>query len=174
MGFKSFLSKFFQRNKISVRQNNNQSNNLALINGDGNNVEQNVTIVNSSLLMPMSKFVDSFSTNGISYVSFPRFDEIKQQILDKPYQLIQFLGLSGIGKSRMIFEIFNGQDNLHNHYCQNASDERLLNELSSFLRNNKDEEGIIVLDDCNGYAFSRICKLRLEIDTRYKIIVLLK
>lgn len=170
MGFKSFLSKFFQRNKISVRQNNNQSNNLALINGDGNNVEQNVTIVNSSLLMPMSKFVDSFSTNGISYVSFPRFDEIKQQILDKPYQLIQFLGLSGIGKSRMIFEIFNGQDNLHNHYCQNASDERLLNELSSFLRNNKDEEGIIVLDDCNGYAFSRICKLRLEIDTRYKII----
>lgn len=64
MGFKSILSKLFQRKQISVRQNNNQSNNLALVNGDGNYVEQNVTIVNSSLLMPMSKFVDSFSTNG--------------------------------------------------------------------------------------------------------------
>lgn len=104
MGFKSFLSKLFQRKQISVRQNNNQSNNLALVNGDGNYVEQNVTIVNFSLLMPMNKFVDSFSTNGISYVFFPMFDKIKHQILEEPCQLIQFLGLSGIGKSRLMFE----------------------------------------------------------------------
>ena len=49
MGFKSFLSNFLQRNQIPVRQNNNQRNNLALINGDGNNVQQNVTIVNFSV-----------------------------------------------------------------------------------------------------------------------------
>lgn len=40
MGFKSILSKLFQRKQITVRQNNNQSNNLALVNGDGNYVEQ--------------------------------------------------------------------------------------------------------------------------------------
>lgn len=32
------------------------------------------------------------------------------------------------------------------------------------------EEGVIVLDDCNGDAFSKISKLRLEINTKYKII----
>ena len=170
MGFKSFLSNFFQRNQIPVRQNNNQSNNLALINGDGNNVQQNVTIVNFSLLMPMGKFVDSFSTKGISYVSFPMFDKIKHQILEEPCQLIQFLGLSGIGKSRMMFEIFKNEDNVHNYYCNNASDYRLLNELSVFLRDRKAEKGIIVLDDCNADAFSQICKLQLEIETFYKII----
>lgn len=170
MFFKSFLSKIFQRKQITVRQNNNQSNNLALVNGDGNYVKQNVNIVKFSLLMPMSKFVDSFSTNGISYVSFPMFDKIKHQILEEPCQLIQFLGLSGIGKSRLMFEIFRNEDNVHNYYCNNASDDRLLNELSVFLRNMKDEKGIIVLDDCNAAAFSQICKLQLEIDTSYKII----
>lgn len=170
MGFKSFLRRLFQRERSIIRQNNNQSNNLALVNGNDNKVEQKVTIVIASLLIPMNKFVDSFSTNGITYVTFPKFDEIKHQILEGPYQLLQFLGLSGIGKSRMIFEIFNGLDNSNNYYCSNASDERLLNELSTFLRERLNEEGVIVLDDCNGDAFSKICKLRLEVNTNYKII----
>lgn len=169
MDFKSFLRKLFKRDQTIVRQNNNHSNNLAMINGDGNVVVQK-TIVNASLLISMDKFVDSFSTNGIAYVTFPKFDEIKHQILDEPFQLLQFLGLSGIGKSRMVFEIFKNEDNAHHYYCSNASDDRLLTELSIFLRKNKDEAGIIVLDDCNANAFSQICKLRSEIDSYYKII----
>lgn len=90
--------------------------------------------------------------------------------MTEPYRLIQFMGLSGIGKSRMIFEIFHGIDNSNNYYCSNASDDRLLNELSTFLRERMNEEGVIVLDDCNGDAFSKISKLRLEINTKYKII----
>ena len=70
----------------------------------------------------------------------------------------------------MIFEIFHGIDNSNNYYCSNASDDRLLNELSTFLRERMNEEGVIVLDDCNGDAFSKISKLRLEINTKYKII----
>lgn len=120
--------------------------------------------------MPMNDFIKSYSTNGITYISFPKFAEIKHQILTEPYRLIQFMGLSGIGKSRMIFEIFHGIDNSNNYYCSNASDDRLLNELSTFLRERMNEEGVIVLDDCNGDAFSKISKLRLEINTKYKII----
>lgn len=170
MGFKSFLRKLFKREQTIVRPSNNQSNNFASVIGDNNIVEQNVTITDSSLLIKMNNFVDSFKTNGIAYVTFPMFDEIKHQILEEPYQLIQFLGLSGLGKSRMMFEIFKKEDNAHNYYCSNASDERLLNDLSIFLRKRKDEVGIIVLDDCNADAFSRISKLRSEIDTSYKII----
>lgn len=170
MGFKSFLRKLFKREQIVVRQSNNQSNNFASVIGDNNIVEQNVTMTAPSLLIKMNNFVDSFKTNGIAYVTFPMFDEIKHQILEEPYQLIQFLGLSGLGKSRMMFEIFKEEDNAHNYYCSNASDERLLNDLSIFLRKRKDEVGIIVLDDCNADAFSRISKLRSEIDTSYKII----
>lgn len=103
-------------------------------------------------------------------LDFPKFAEIRHQILTEPYRLIQFMGLSGIGKSRMIFEIFHGIDNSNNYYCSNASDDRLLNELSTFLRERMNEEGVIVLDDCNGDAFSKISKLRLEINTKYKII----
>lgn len=133
-------------------------------------VHQTVNNYSNTLLMPMNDFIKSYSTNGITYISFPKFAEIRHQILTEPYRLIQFMGLSGIGKSRMIFEIFHGIDNSNNYYCSNASDDRLLNELSTFLRERMNEEGVIVLDDCNGDAFSKISKLRLEINTKYKII----
>lgn len=143
---------------------------FAKIRGWFNFVHQTVNNYSNTLLMPMNDFIKSYSTNGITYISFPKFAEIRHQILTEPYRLIQFMGLSGIGKSRMIFEIFHGIDNSNNYYCSNASDDRLLNELSTFLRERMKEEGVIVLDDCNGDAFSKISKLRLEINTKYKII----
>lgn len=143
---------------------------FAKIRGWFNFVHQTVNNYSNTLLMPMNDFIKSYSTNGITYISFPKFAEIKHQILTEPYRLIQFMGLSGIGKSRMIFEIFHGIDNSNNYYCSNASDDRLLNELSTFLRERMNEEGVIVLDDCNGDAFGKISKLRLEINTKYKII----
>lgn len=143
---------------------------FAKIRGWFNFVHQTVNNYSNTLLMPMNNFIKSYSTNGITYISFPKFAEIRHQILTEPYRLIQFMGLSGIGKSRMIFEIFHGIDNSNNYYCSNASDDRLLNELSTFLRERMNEEGVIVLDDCNGDAFSKISKLRLEINTKYKII----
>lgn len=143
---------------------------FAKIRGWFNFVHQTVNNYSNTLLMPMNDFIKSYSTNGITYISFPKFAEIRHQILTEPYRIIQFMGLSGIGKSRMIFEIFHGIDNSNNYYCSNASDDRLLNELSTFLRERMNEEGVIVLDDCNGDAFSKISKLRLEINTKYKII----
>lgn len=143
---------------------------FAKIRGWFNFVHQTVNNYSNTLLMPMNDFIKSYSTNGITYISFPKFAEIRHQILTEPYRLIQIMGLSGIGKSRMIFEIFHGIDNSNNYYCSNASDDRLLNELSTFLRERMNEEGVIVLDDCNGDAFSKISKLRLEINTKYKII----
>lgn len=143
---------------------------FAKIRGWFNFVHQTVNNYSNTLLMPMNDFIKSYSTNGITYISFPKFAEIRHQILTEPYRLIQFMGLSGIGKSRMIFEIFHGIDNSNNYYCSNASDDRLLNELSTFLRERMNKEGVIVLDDCNGDAFSKISKLRLEINTKYKII----
>ena len=143
---------------------------FAKIRGWFNFVHQTVNNYSNTLLMPMNDFIKSYSTNGITYISFPKFAEIRHQILTEPYRLIQFMGLSGIGKSRMIFEIFHGIDNSNNYYCSNASDDRLLNELSTFLRERMNEQGVIVLDDCNGDAFSKISKLRLEINTKYKII----
>ena len=139
--------------------------------GNNNKVSQTFNVgVCNSVFMPMSRFLETFNTQGFSYIPFPKFETVKKQILNEQYQLIQFLGLSGIGKSRMVFEIFKDTDNTHNFYCQNASDERLINELSSLLRESKDERGIIVLDNCNATIFSEVCRLRMETYSFYKII----
>lgn len=143
---------------------------LSIIRGWFNFVKQIVNINTNPLLHPLSEFIDSYSTGGTSYISFPKYEEIKKQILEVDYPLVQFLGLSGIGKSRLIFEIFKDEDNSNNYYCDDASDEKLLNELSSFLREKRDTDGIIVLDNCNANAFSQISKKRLEIECAFKIV----
>ena len=143
---------------------------LSIIRGWFNFVKQIVNIYANPLLHPMSEFVGTYSTGGTSYISFSKYEEIKKQILEGDYPLVQFLGLSGIGKSRLIFEIFKDEDNSNNYYCDDASDEKLLNELSSFLREKRDTDGIIVLDNCNADAFSQISKKRLEVECSFKIV----
>lgn len=143
---------------------------LSIIRGWFNFVKQIVNIYTNPLLHPLSEFIDSYSTDGTSYISFPKYEEIKKQILEGDYPLVQFLGLSGIGKSRLMFEIFKDEDNSNNYYCDDASDEKLLNELSTLLREKSDTKGIIVLDDCNADAFCKISKLRLEIESSFKIV----
>lgn len=154
-----------------VVQDNIKGDNIASIAGDNNSLRQeNIYINTHPLLHPLSEFIDSCSTGGTSYISFPKYEEIKKKILEDDYPLVQFLGLSGIGKSRLIFEIFKDEDNSNNYYCDDASDEKLLNELSSFLREKRDTDGIIVLDNCNADAFSQISKKRLEIECAFKIV----
>lgn len=143
---------------------------LSIIRGCLNYVKQIVNIYTNPSLHPLADFINSYSTGGTSYISFPRYDEIKKLILEGDCPLVQFLGLSGIGKSRLIFEIFKDEDNSNNYYCDNGSDEKLLNELSSFLREKRDTKGIIVLDNCNADAFSLISKKRLEIECSFKIV----
>lgn len=144
---------------------------LSIIRGWFNIVKQTVTnIYDHPLLQPLSEFVGRYSTGGTSYITFPKYEEIKKQILEDDSPLVQLLGLSGIGKSRLMFEIFKDEDNSNNYYCDDASGEKLLNELSSFLREKKDTKGIIVLDNCNADAYSQICKKRLEIECSFKIV----
>ena len=167
---KSFFNKILGRQEQIVNQNGNQSGNFISIEGDDNHVTQNYSVNVHPLMISMSEFVNTFQTDGKSYISFQKFDEIKDNILNGNYSLIQFLGLSGIGKSRMMFEIFKNVDNSNNYYCANASDERLINELSSFLRENQKTEGIIVLDNCDADSFRDVCKLRIEVACLFKIV----
>lgn len=69
---------------------------LSIIRGWFNFVKQIVNIYTNPLLHPLSEFIDSYSTDGTSYISFPKYEEIKKQILEGDYPLVQFLGLSGI------------------------------------------------------------------------------
>lgn len=137
--------------------------------GNNNMVIQNSVVITSPSFVPMKQFVDWYSTNGGQYIPFPRYAEIRTALLSKDYKVIQFYGLSGLGKSRLIYEVFKGEDNTNNFYCYNASDERVVNDILSSLPG-KSANGIIVLDNCSPKIFTKICNLMLSSEYSFRVI----
>lgn len=142
---------------------------ISRIVGNNNTVIQNSVVITSPAFVSMKQFVDRYSTHGAQYISFPRYEEIRTVLLSKDYKIIQFYGLSGLGKSRLIYEIFKGEDNTNNYYYYNASDEGVVNVLSSFLVE-ESSDGIIVLDNCEPKIFLKICNLMLSSENSFRVI----
>lgn len=142
---------------------------ISRIIGNNNTVIQNSVVITSPSFVSMKQFVDRYSTHGLQYIFFPRYDEIRTALLSKDYKIIQFYGLSGLGKSRLIYEVFKSEDNTNNYYCSNASDMRVVNDISSLLYG-KSLDGIIVLDNCEPKVFSKICNLMLSSENSFKVI----
>lgn len=138
------------------------------IDGSNNTVIQNSVVINSPSFVSMKHFV-GYSTYRDLYISFPRFEKIRTSLLSENYKVLQFYGLSGLGKSRLIYEVFKGEDNTNNYYYYNASDEGVVNVLSSMLVNER-AKGIIVLDNCEPRIFLKICNLMLSSESSFRVI----
>jgi hypothetical protein len=145
---------------------------ISCVKGQGNHVEQ--TFVENLYESPqslcsMSKFVGNYKLE-LQYITFPNFEIYRKAIFEEKYDTLRFLGLSGLGKTRLFYELFKEKKgNEHNYYCHSASGEQLINELRNKFHEEK-EEGYIVLDNCDGTTFAKVVKLRSEIDCNFKVI----
>jgi hypothetical protein len=149
----------------SLCKGNSSSANVT-INGHHNQVIQ---YINHSLsIRRMSEFIAQYNATPF-YITFPRFEEFQETLLDKSHDAVRLLGLSGLGKTRLIYEIFKSQDNLHNYYCHIPSSLNPLYELKNLFYEVK-EEGYVVLDNCDEKTFREVRKLRKEIRNKLKII----
>lgn len=151
------------------------SNKVQGLNGKNENVAQSIygdaRINPSFCILPMDWFLNSWKSRT-DYISFPNFDNIKKAVLEKDRIILRFLGLSGLGKSRLIYEIFNSLDNDNNFYCPNASDNRIQNDLNVILSENQNVTGYIVLDNCDTTSFIKIVSVVQNLVTQFKIIAI--
>lgn len=75
--------------------------------------------------------------------------------------IIRLLGLSGLGKTKLVLECFRDSDaNVHYLYCdcQRTTIEMLENKLSFFFKEYK--EAVLVLDNCNKETLNRVVDLK--------------
>lgn len=123
-----------------------------------------------SCIQPIDGFINTWKDKA-DYVTFPNFDKLKEQMLADDGRTIRFLGLSGLGKSRLVYEIFSKIDNKCNYYCANASDSRVVNDLS-FLLTHKREKGYVVLDNCDTQSFLALLNTVQASRTQFKVITI--
>lgn len=141
----------------------------------GNNISQTVIVQEClNCFQSMSAFIKQYN-NSTGYISFPKYEDVKEQILKHDGNIIRLLGLSGLGKSRLIYEIFSREEqgiSDKTFYCSDASDSRMPNDLLSILAKHSNVDGYIVLDNCNTASFTSVLNTILSTNANYKVIAI--
>lgn len=94
------------------------------------------------------------------YIWTTKLKECKERLINGK-GILRLLGLSGLGKTKLVLECFRDTDvNIHYLYCdcQQTIKETLANKLSFFFKDYK--EAILVLDNCNKEILDVIIELK--------------
>lgn len=107
------------------------------------------------------------------FVNASKLDEIIKALRDEEEEMpIMLTALSGMGKTRLLYEAFKNQSDLDNCYFVKYydSNEGIYNEVEHILRNKIEELGVLIIDDCPQNLFEEICKCRSHYDSQFRII----
>ena len=107
------------------------------------------------------------------FVTASKLDEIINALRDEDEEKpIMLTALSGMGKTRLLYEALKNQYDLNNCYFVKYydSDEGIYKEADSILRNKIEELGVLIIDDCPLDLFEEICNCRNRYNSQFRII----
>lgn len=106
------------------------------------------------------------------FYSNDRIENIINELKNPRNEIIHFVALSGLGKTRIIREAFDdGVAHPNYYYCEFSDAESLvLYDIDQLLNDNKDPMGIIVLDNCPNELFLKVIEKRNSYGSCYRII----
>lgn len=99
--------------------------------------------INIAPFTTIEKFIASFETT-YKFISNPKIDDIINNLRNNKNEL-RILAQSGMGKTRIIWEAFKDNKSPNVFYTSSVVEE---NTVKSLLTSHKDEEGILILDNC--------------------------
>lgn len=107
------------------------------------------------------------------FISNDRTNEIIAQLCNDEENTILLTALSGMGKTKLIYEAFKGSERYPNRYYAKygGNREQLLGEMTTILKQNDNREGIIVIDDCPMELVSEAISLRNNCNNNFRLII---
>lgn len=99
--------------------------------------------------------------------------EIISQLRNDDISTILMTALSGMGKSKLIYEAFKGTEREpHRYYAKYDNNrEQLTGELKQILQQNYDSDGIIIIDDCPMELVSEVISIRNQYNKQFRLIM---
>lgn len=86
------------------------------------------------------------------YLTNDKVNSYIQEIKNPINKIVKIVAFSGYGKTRMVYEAFKSLETLRNHFYCNAVNEEsaaVLKQFNMLCQKMKNEEGLIVIDNCN-------------------------
>ena len=107
------------------------------------------------------------------FIENERTKEIVQLLRDDDKPTLLLTALSGMGKSKLIYEAFRGTEREPNRYYAkyDNNQEQLTGELKQILRRNDGNDGIIIVDDCPMELVSVLISIRNQYNEQFRLIM---
>lgn len=134
---------------------------------DGTNRLEDST---KKLFMPLDKWLCSYKKN-YAILDNEQMKQKREQLKDSNNRIVLLAALSGLGKTRMIYETYNDGQKHPNCYYTELSDESRNKVIDSFLSLVSDignNEAVIIIDNCSLNLYENI---RGKIPTNIKVIL---
>lgn len=124
------------------------------------------------LINPLDKSDYDKNQRGV-FLENERTREIINQLLDDEESTILLTALSGMGKTKIIYEAFKGTERMPNRFYAKYGDGRdqLLGEMAQILRKNYDSDGIIIIDDCPMDLVPEVISTRDNLNHQFRLIL---
>ncbi|HJF72176.1 MAG TPA: serine protease [Butyricimonas virosa] len=123
------------------------------------------------LLNPLDRSGYEQNQTGF-FIENDRTKEIINQLWDDDIPTLLLTALSGMGKSKLIYEAFKGTECEPNRYYAkfNGNRENLMGELKQILNDNHESDGIIIVDDCPMKLVTEVISIRDQYNNQFRLI----
>lgn len=121
------------------------------------------------LFMPLDYWLRTYYRNN-AILDNEQMKQKRDQLKDPNNHIVLLAALSGLGKTRMIYETFNDGQPHPNYYYTELSDEsrnRVNDEFLSLISNIDGNEAVIIIDNCSLNLYDDI---RRKVPTNIKVI----
>lgn len=107
------------------------------------------------------------------FIENEKTKEIINQLRDDDTPTLLLTALSGMGKSKLIYEAFKETEREPNRYYAkyNGNREKLLGELKQILNESRESDGIIIVDDCPMELVTEIISIRDQYNNQFRLII---
>lgn len=134
----------------------------------------NKQIKDHDSILPIASSLLKQHTHSSPFISAPVYEDIIHNLRDNKIKEILLVALTGLGKTRLLYEAFNPDNDYAEakscFYCNlSGNKEKVLNQ-SERLMNKFTNGCTIILDNCPTKVFKAVVKLRNEINPKVRII----
>lgn len=123
------------------------------------------------LLNPLDRSSYELNQTGF-FIENDRTKEIIDQLWNDDIPTLLLTALSGMGKSKLIYEAFKETEREPNRYYAkfNGNREKLTGELKQILNDNRESDGIIIVDDCPMELVTEVISIRDQYNNLFRLI----
>lgn len=124
------------------------------------------------LLNPLDRSGYEINQTGL-FLENDRTREIISQLRNDDASILLMTALSGMGKSKLIYEAFKNTERVPNRYYAKYDNnrEQLTGEMKQLFRQNSGSDGIIIIDDCPMDLVSEVISIRNQYNEQFRLIM---